>query len=318
MRMIRLVASIVAFALTWSAHAQDTKPLQIIVGYSPGGGSDALARVLADAITRLNGRTVVVKNIAGAGGQIAATTLLREGGDGSVVLAINQPDLQMAVQRDPAALKASDFQIIMADVRDPRVMLVKRESDLASFAALVERARAQPGKLAVSVTAGSGQELFAKWLFGRLGIEVTVAGYRGGADAANALLTGDVQATIGDDYSRLNLRDATRALVVGAGGTSPRWPEAPTLSAALAPFGIVPPSPDFLSRYGVYVVPAAVKTARPAAYAELQRILLAARNTREFADYIARNKLEDLSIGKSGEAFASALDADLAEIATIK
>lgn len=318
MRIVSLIAALIVAAMPWRAPAQETKPLQIIVGYSPGGGSDALARVLADAITRVNGRTVVVKNVAGAGGQIAASTVLREGGDGSAVLAINQPDLQMAVQRDPAALKASDFQIIMADVRDPRVMLVKRESDLGSFAALVERARAQPGKIAVSVTAASGQELFGKWLFGRLGIDVTVAGYRGGADASNALLTGDVQATIGDDYSRLNLRDVTRALLVGARGASPRWPEAPTLSAALAPYGVAPPSPDFLSRYGVYVVPAAVKTARPAVYAELQRVLLAARDTREFADYIARNKLEDLSIGKTGEAFASALDADLAAIAAIK
>lgn len=328
MRIARLIAA--AMVLSWAglapvgpapvglAWAQDGRPLQIIVGYSAGGGSDTLARVLADAVTRESGRTVVVRNVAGAGGQIAATTLLREGGDGSAILAINQPDLQLAVMRDPAALKAGDFQIVMADVRDPRVILVKTDSPLTSFAVLVEQARAQPGKLAVSVTAASGQELFAKWLFDRLRLDVIVAGYRGGTESSNALLTGDAQATIGDDFARLNLRGQTRALVVGARAPSPRWPEAPTLSAVLAPLGVTPPTPDFLSRYGVYVVPTTFKTARPEAYAALQALLLKARAAPEFQDYIARNKLEDLSIGQPGEAIAAVVEADAAEIAKIK
>jgi hypothetical protein len=224
----------------------------------------------------------------------------------------------MAIQRDPATLKREDFHIIMVDVRDPRVVLVKADSDLSSFASLVERARARPGRLAVSVTAASGQELFAKWLFGKLGIEATVAGYRGGAESSNALLTGDVQATIGDDFARLNMRDSTRALMVGGSAKSPRWPEADTLPAALKPFGVVPPTPDFFSRYGVYVVSAAFRAAKPAAYTELQRLLMKARATAEFQDYIARNKLDDLSIGQTGEVAGPAIDIEMAEIAAIK
>jgi tripartite-type tricarboxylate transporter receptor subunit TctC len=299
------------------AQAQE-RPLQFIVGYPAGGGSDTLARILADAIKRTTGRAAIVRNVPGAGGQIAAVTALREGGDGSAILAINQPDLQLAVMRDSAALKASDFQTIMVDVRDPRVILVKRGSELSSFSALVERARARPGTVAVSVTAGSGQELFAKWLFQRLGLDVTVAGYRGGAEASNALLTGDVQASVGDDFARLNMRDTTQALVVGSKTASPRWPEAPTLSEALKPFGVVPPSPDFLSRYGIYAVPAAFKASQPAAYAELQSMLLKARGAPEVLDYIARNKLEDLSIARPGEAMGSTIDADLTEIVRIR
>ena len=317
MGLTGILAAALALVMADSARAQE-RPLQFIVGYPAGGGTDTLARVLADAIKRTTGRAAIVRNIPGAGGQIAAVTLLREGGDGSVILAINQPDLQLAVMRDTAALKASDFQTIMVDVRDPRVILVKRGSEISSFAALVERARARPGTVSVSVTAGSGQELFAKWLFGRLGLDVTVAGYRGGAEASNALLTGDVQATIGDDFARLNMRDTTQALVVGAKVASPRWPEAPTLSEALAPLGVVPPSPDFLSRYGVYVVPASFKASQPPAYVELQAMLLKARGAPEVLDYITRNKFEDLSIARPVEAMGPAIDADLAEIARIR
>ena len=314
----RLVAAALALTLSGAAHAQDTRPLQLVVGYSPGGGTDTAARVLADAVTRTTGRSVVVKNVAGAGGQIAASTVLREGGDGTSVLVINHPDLYLAVQRDPAALKMADFDILMADLRDPRMIVVKNDSDLASFATLIERARAQPGKLAASVTAAGGQELFGKWLFPALKLDVTIAGYRGGSDAGNALMTGDVQMTIGDDYSRLAMRDQARALLIGARERSPRWPEAPTITEALAPLGITPPTPDFASRYGMYVVPATLKASRPAVRAELQRTFLAAMGTPEYKDYIAKNKLTDLVVGQPGEAMTPLVEADVAAIETMK
>jgi len=138
-----------------SALAQDGRTFQIIVGYPPGGGSDVLARVLGEPLAKLLGRPVVVKNMPGASGQIAATTLLRDGSDGQSILAINHPDLFMAVERSAGALKAADFQITMVDVQDPRVFLVKADSPIDSFAAFAVRAKAEPGKLVVSVTAGS-------------------------------------------------------------------------------------------------------------------------------------------------------------------
>lgn len=312
-----LAATLGALAFP-SARAQDGRALQIIVGYPPGGGSDVLARVLGEPLAKVLGRPVVIKNLPGAGGQIAASALLREGMDGLSILAINHPDLSIAVARGTVGLKATDFQVAMVDVQDPRIFLVKADSTIDSFDRFVTRAKAQPGKMAVSVTAGSAQELFAKWLFDKLGLDVIVVGYKGGAESSNALLAGDVAGSIGDDFARYNLRSLTKALFIGAQTKSPRWPEAPTLTAALAPFGVKPPSPNFLSRYGVYVVPAAVKAKDPAAYAKLQQALLQARRSPEFQDYVAKNKLQDLSIGKPGEEFERAFAADMLEIARIK
>jgi tripartite-type tricarboxylate transporter receptor subunit TctC len=291
---------------------------QIIVGYPPGGGSDVLARVLGDSLARLLGRSVIVKNVPGAGGQIAATSLLRDGDDGQSILAINHPDLFMAVERSAGALKAADFQVIMVDVQDPRVLLVKADSPIDSFATFVKRAKEKPGQLAVSVTAASAQELFAKWLFGKLDLDVTIVGYKGGAEAANALISDVVVANLGDDVGRLGMRSLTKALFVGSQKKSPRWPEAPTLTAALAPLGIAPPTANFLSRYGVYVVPSALKSKGLAAYQKLQQALLRARVTPEFESYIAKSQLGDLSIGKPGEDFESAFAADMVEVRKIK
>jgi tripartite-type tricarboxylate transporter receptor subunit TctC len=300
------------------ALAQSGGAFQIIVGYPPGGGSDVLARVLAEPLAKLLGRSVVVKNMPGASGQIAATTLLRDGSDGQSILAINHPDLFMAVERSAGALKAEDFQVIAVDVQDPRVLLVKADSAIDSFATFVARAKAQPGQLAVSVTAASAQELFAKWLFNALGLDVIVVGYKGGADAANALLSDVVVGNIGDDFGRMGIRSLTKALFVGAQEQSPRWPEAPTLTTALAPFGVTPPTANFLSRYGVYVVPSALKAKQPAAYLRMQQALLQARASPDFQNYITKSQLGDLSIGKAGEDFEAAFAADMTEIRRIK
>jgi tripartite-type tricarboxylate transporter receptor subunit TctC len=317
-RTLAGIALLPALAPGFARSALAQGAFQIIVGYPPGGGSDVLARVLGEPLAKLLGRPVVVKNMPGASGQIAATTLLRDGSDGQSILAINHPDLFMAVERSAGALKAADFQITMVDVQDPRVFLVKADSPIDSFAAFAARAKAEPGKLVVSVTAGSAQELFAKWLFNALGLDVIIVGYKGGAESSNALLTDVVAGSIGDDFARMNMRSLAKALFVGAQEQSPRWPEAPTLAAALAPFGITPPTANFLSRYGVYVVPAALKTKDSAAYLKLQQTLLQARASPEFQNYIAKSQLGDLSIGKPGEDFESAFAADMTEIRRIK
>jgi len=319
-RRFTLALGAAAIAPGTKAWAEDFPqgPVQIVVAYGPGGGTDTFARVLAPPLSKILGKPVTVQNLPGGGGQVAATTLLRDGGDGLTVLATNEPDLSMSTVFNKPPYKLPDFQICMVDVVDPRVMLVQQKSNIETFGDFVTRAKAEPKKLAVSVAQGSAQEIFAKWLFEKLGLQVRLVGYGGGAPAATALLAGDVVATIGDDFARMNIRDGSKALFVGAPKPSPRWPEAATLAAALAPFGIAPPSPEFLARYGVYVVSAAFKAKQPAAYAKLQQALLAARQAPEFQNYIATSKLEDLSIGRPGEDFSAQFAADLAAITSLR
>jgi putative tricarboxylic transport membrane protein len=315
--MIRIVAALVTLLLLASgAAAQDypSRPLQILVGYGPGGGTDIMARVLAGPLAKVLGQPVVVRNIPGAGGQIAATALLNEGNDGHAVLAINHPDLLMTVDTGNAPYKAADFQVIMIDVKDPRVLLVADNAGIGSFADFVARARKEPGKLSISYAQGSAQELFSQWLVAKLGLDVLLVPYKGGAQAANAMLSGEVTANLGDDFGRYNLRDRAKALFLASQDKGPRWPEAPTLTAALEPFGVKPPSPNFLARYGIYVVPAAFKLKEPAKYEKLQKALLEARQDPQFQEYIAKNELQDLSIGKRGEDFEAAFTADMAEL----
>lgn len=312
-------ATFAAVTVPPSAMAQSSKPLQMIVGYPPGGSTDAFARLISVPLQgALGGRSVVVRNQPGAGGQIAASALLREGPDGSAVLAINQPDLNLAIARGNAGFKASDFRVIMADLHEPRVLLVKSDSGLDTFSKFVAQAKAAPGKLSISVAGGTAQEVMAQWLVDQLKIDVLIVNYKGGADAANALLAGDVTANLGDDFVRSALRSRTTALFIGSDRKSPRWPEAPTLQSLLAQHGVSMPSPHFLGRYGVYVVSSAFAQQNPKGYQELQKAMLTARSGSAFADYIEKNNLGDLSLGAPGEQYESAFAAEMKEIERLK
>lgn len=308
-------SALIAMTAPRLAQALGDKPLQIVVGYPPGGSTDAFARLISVPLSSaLNGRNVLVRNVPGAGGQIAATTLLREGGDGSTVLAINQPDLNLAIARGNGGFKATDFRVIMADLHEPRVFLVKSDSGLDTFAKFVAAAKAKPGALSISVTGGSAQETMAHWLVSQLKLDVLVVNYKGGAESITALLSGDVTANLGDDFVRSTMRSKTTALFIGADKKSPRWQEAPTLESLLAGYGIRMPSPHFLARYGVYVVPAAFAEKNPKAYLELQQSMLKARGSSVFTEYIAKNNLTDLSLGTAGEQYEPVFAAEMKEI----
>lgn len=312
-----LGAAVVATAIPRISLAQGDKPLQIIVGYPPGGSTDTFARLLSSPLQGVLGRTVVVRNQPGAGGQIAATALLRDGADGSAVLAINQPDLNLAIARGNAGFKASDFRVIMADLHEPRVFLVRNDSGISNFVKFVEQARADPGKLSISVAGGTAQEVMAKWLIDKLKINVLVVNYKGGSEAITALMAGDVTANLGDDFVRSTMRSKTTALFIGSNKKSPRWPEAETLEIQLKTLGVAMPSPEFLGRNGVYVVSAAFERNNPKGYQQLQRAILKARTGQVFSDYIKANNIADLSLGVPGEQYDRVFAAEMQEIARV-
>jgi tripartite-type tricarboxylate transporter receptor subunit TctC len=296
-------------AVSGPAAAEDAypqRPVQILVAYGAGGGTDRQARLLAAPLEKLLGKPVTVQNMPGGGGQVAAIALLREAADGHTILAGNQPDINMSVVLEKAPYKLDDLQVIMVDLFDPRILLVRKESAIKTFDDFVKQAKAAPGKTTVSVSQGGAQEQFATWLFTNLGIDVRLVGYKGGSQAANAMVGGQVDATMGDDSARLNIREQSHALLLGAAEKSPRWPEAATLTDALKPYGVTPPTPDFLGRYGVYLVPAEFKRKHPAAYDKLQKAMIAAQGDPTIKAAVAKSGITDLSIGKPGEAYADA------------
>jgi tripartite-type tricarboxylate transporter receptor subunit TctC len=299
---------------TLAAGNWPERPVQIIVSYGAGGASDRQARLLASPLEKILGVPVVVQNMPGAGGQVAAVSLLRAQADGYTILATNEPDLSMSAAQKKSSYKYENFDIIMVDVFDPRILLVTKDSPIKTFADFVETAKKEPGKLSISVSQGGAQELFAKWLVSSLGLDVRIVGFKGGSAAATAMLGEHVTATLGDDFARLNIRDQSRALLLGSPKASSRWPEAELFADALKPYGVVPPTPRFLTRYGVYIVSADLRKDHPDRYQKLQKAIGEAMASKSFKDQVAKQGFADLALSEPGDGYREAFAKTLSVI----
>ncbi len=199
-RRVFLTATGAAALAPAPLHAQSGRPIRFVVGFTPGGSGDLVARVLGEAVARELGQTVVVDNRPGAGSNIATENVARSEPDGTSVLiggnfshAVN-PALYRRVPYDPIA----DFTPITEIAEYPTIIMVAPGTGVTSLRELIERARAEPGRWAYA-TPGNGtpSHLAGAMLAKVAGIELTHVPFRGGAPALQAVLAGDVPLTIG-------------------------------------------------------------------------------------------------------------------------
>jgi len=182
------------------ALAQGTwpnRPLRWVVPYAPGGGSDFLARTLAQAISGPLAQQVAVDNRPGGATIPATEAVARAAPDGYTVLSADltalviNPAMARRLPYDPFR----DFVFVAPTARFPFVLVVHPSVPAQTGPELVELARRQPGRLNfASPGAGSPSHLATERFARRLGVEVTHVPYRGGAPAVQDLVGGQVQA----------------------------------------------------------------------------------------------------------------------------
>ena len=142
---------IMLFALSGhGASAQTSSPIKIIVPSTPGGGSDVLARLLADQIGRSQGPTMVIENRPGASNTIGAEAVARAAPDGNTLL-ITTPEFVITphlrkLNYDPL----TSFEPICYLVRSPQAIVVNAASSYRTLADLLEAARSKPGELTLA------------------------------------------------------------------------------------------------------------------------------------------------------------------------
>jgi tripartite-type tricarboxylate transporter receptor subunit TctC len=183
-------------ALSASAAWQPSRAIRIVVPFAPGGQPDIVARALAEPLSRALGQPVIVENRPGAGGNIAAEAVAKAGADGHTLLmgtngplAVS-PALYRSLPYDPLA----DLAPVTLVGTSPNLIAVNASLGVSTLAQLVERARAEPGKLNFSsVGKGSVSQLSMELLNRVAGIRTVHIPYNGGAPAVTALLAGDVQ-----------------------------------------------------------------------------------------------------------------------------
>src|SRR6476469_5545459 len=149
-KIIALVAAL-GFVVSGPASAAwpEDKPIEIVVGFAPGGTTDVMARKLALAMQKRLGEkvTFVVVNKPGAAGEIALRYLARATADGYTIGVVNVPSYLFVPMTKKAQYEPGDFRLIARVVDDPTILLVKADSRFASLGDLVKVLREKPGSL---------------------------------------------------------------------------------------------------------------------------------------------------------------------------
>jgi tripartite-type tricarboxylate transporter receptor subunit TctC len=230
-------AAALAALATGAALAADppypTKPIKIISPFSPGGGTDILARLIQSHMAKTTGQTVVVENKPGANGLLGADTVAKSAPDGYTLLlgTVGTHGINAAMYKDLPYDTRRDFAPISMVAGAPIMVLTHSSVKANSIAELLVELKAKP---MVYSSAGNGSvgHLAGELFSDVTGVEMIHAPYKGAAPALTDLLSGQVQLMFGTTASTGQYVKAgrIRALGITTARRSPLAPDIPTLT----------------------------------------------------------------------------------------
>jgi len=225
-----LIASLAAG--TAGAQQYPTKPVRIVVGFAPGGGSDFIARVIAQKLTERLGTQVIVENRPGAGSVLGSEFAIKSPADGYTLLltpasyTVNPSVYKLSF--DPIA----DITSIVQLSRGPYVVAVHPSVPASTLQELVALARREPDKLAYASSGnGSHVHVATEYLLYTAKIKITHVPYKGTGPALNDTIGGSVQMILGSVATALQhvKSGRLRALAVTTPKRISAAPDVPTV-----------------------------------------------------------------------------------------
>ena len=218
-----------------SAQGYPARPMRVIVGFTAGGGTDILARLVSQKISESLGQPVVIENRVGASGIIAAEYVAKAHSDGytllvspSTVFTVN-PVMYSKLPYSPV----QDFVPISKSVTFPFVMAVSASSPIRSMKDLVDYVKANPAKANYSGSSGLYQ-LALELLKLRTGTKIEYIAYKGSNECISAVMAGDVLMTLVDTgpVSGPLKGGKVRGIAVTSSERVPLFPDVPTMAEA--------------------------------------------------------------------------------------
>lgn len=208
-RVSGLFASIVAFTFMpvacSLAQNYPSKPIRLIVGYSPGGGTDATARTLAQKLTDNLGQMMVVENRPGASGSIAIERVATSPADGYTLLMLTSNETVLPALRSKLSFDLErDFAPVSTVTIGPMLLVVHASVPAGNVRELIALARSQTGRMSFGSSGIGGTPHLAGELFNQLAkVQLMHVAYKGGADAVLAAASGQVDASFASVTSAL-------------------------------------------------------------------------------------------------------------------
>ncbi|HSV82406.1 MAG TPA: tripartite tricarboxylate transporter substrate binding protein [Ramlibacter sp.] len=247
-----MTAGLAAATVAPSLRAQGawpSKPVRLVLGYAPGGGSDVMARVLSQPMNDMLGQPVIVDNKPGASGNIATVEVARAAADGYTLLFA--PTTQLTA--NPYIFKmpvdpVKDLVPVAAVGRYPLHLVTRMGLPFKTFKDFLDYGRANPNKLSyASAGPGTTPHLVAAAMLQQAGIRAVHVPYKGSGPALQAMLTGEADFVIDPGIAFQHVRAGKLMLLATAGNKRiSQFPETPTMKES----GL--PQMDFYSWVGMF------------------------------------------------------------------
>jgi tripartite-type tricarboxylate transporter receptor subunit TctC len=228
------------FPMTALAQQYPSKPVRLVLPYPPGGGSDTIARPLAQRLGEALGQQVVVENRGGAGGNIGMEHAARSAPDGyTMVFALTaQLAVNVSLFRKLPYDPVKDFDPITLLATGPYILVVHPSLPVKSVKELIALARARPGDLVYASSGnGSGGHLAAELMNSMARVKMLHVPYKGGGPALVDLLAGNVQILFSTYAAgRPHIQSGrVRALAVSTAKRPAAIPDMPTMAESGLP-----------------------------------------------------------------------------------
>jgi tripartite-type tricarboxylate transporter receptor subunit TctC len=250
--------------------AWPSRPLRIIIPTAAGGSPDMVSRTLGAKLTERLGQPVLVESITQGVGVVGNQMVSKSAPDGHTLAMLTGGfSTQAAVMKTLPYDPLRDFAFVSTVVAYPMFLLVAPNSPIATFPALIERAKTEPGKVSYAIIGGgSVYHLLGKWIENRAGIGMVAVPYRGSVAAFTDVIGGRLDAMLDTATSAITrIRNGQlRALAVSSPERYPLMPDVPTMVETVA--GI-----KLMSWLGVAAAPQTPRAIVDRLNAELRRAL---------------------------------------------
>ena len=226
-------AALPAVSRVARAQAYPTRPVRIVVGFTPGGANDIVARLIGEWLSERLGQPFLIENRPGAAGNIAAEAVVRAPPDGYSLLFAGTPNTVNATLYDKLNFTfVKDIVAVASLIRTFYVMEVNPSVPVKTVPEFIAYAKANPGKINMASSGIGGGHHLAGELFKMMtGVQMVHVPYRGAAPALTDLMAGQVQVMFDNMVSSIEFirSGKLRALAVTAATRSVVLPDIPTV-----------------------------------------------------------------------------------------
>jgi tripartite-type tricarboxylate transporter receptor subunit TctC len=233
------IAATALLATVGTAHAQQkypVRPIRLVVPFAPGGGTDIMARSLAQKLSEAFGQTVVVDNRAGGGGTVGTETVVRANPDGYTMIIVSGSFAANAAVYKLPYDSVNDIAPVALVGETGNVIALPLAVPIKSIQELIAYDKASPGTLNYGSTGTGGFTHLITELFNQLaGTKLTHIPYKGTGPALNDLLGGQIQVLFGSLPSTIPLikQNRVRGIGVTTPKRSPALPDIPAIGEAV-------------------------------------------------------------------------------------